>query len=171
MNDDPTPQQSPATQPTVRWIILAAIASVLIFNWWSERKRPNVPVANASRPAQAEPAADKVDLELPRSNNTANEQVSKTKPADPRKTTSPKQTAAQPTKPGQPRVDGLKVHDVVIRNQDDEVVYRGTVDLTQTLERIDAERILTEFRHDGIEFKNLVPRQVSLLGLSHSDEF
>ena len=202
MNDDSTPQQSPGTQQTIRWIILAVIVGVLIFNWWSERNRPNVPpVVDASRPPQAKPTSDKIALELPhRSSDAASEQESKTnpfteptskrdqlepsptlsvqksdpptatsarqtqppargppaaesktKPADPRKTTGP-------TKPGQPRVDGLKVHDVVIRNLEDEVVYRGTVDLTQSLERIDDERILTEFRHDGSEFKNLERR-------------
>lgn len=208
MNDDSPPQQRSATQQTVRGIILAVIVGVLIFNWWSERKRPKVvPVSETVRPERVEPTSDNVDLELsqpkditddqdPKTKGTAERTQkpdqpkpspipsvqksnppttatasqtqppvrgppaveSKTKPADPRTTTSPTKPANQPTKPGQPRVDGLKVHDVVIRNQEDEVVYRGTVDLTQTLERIDDERILTEFRHDGIEFKNFERR-------------
>lgn len=76
----------------------------------------------------------------------------------PPKTETKPKPATPSAKPDRPRVDGLKVHDVVIRNQDDEVVYRGTVDLAQTLERIDGERILAEFRHDGIEFRNFERR-------------
>lgn len=58
----------------------------------------------------------------------------------------------------QPRVDGLKVHNVAIKNLEGEIVFRGTVDLSKTVERVDAGRVLSEFRHDGIEFKNIERR-------------
>lgn len=79
-------------------------------------------------------------------------------------------TANKPNEPGQPRVDGLKVHNVVIKNLDDEIVFRGTIDLTKTIERIDAQRVLSEYRHDGIEFKNL-ERRLPSKGRGHYREW
>ncbi len=96
--------------------------------------------------------------------------TAKSQPNDSSKTGSTPKPAVQPTMPGQPRVDGLIVHDVVIRNLDDDVVYRGTVDLTKALARIDKEQILTEFRHDGVEFKNF-ERRLPIKPRSHYREW
>jgi len=49
--------------------------------------------------------------------------------------------------------DTKQVHDVTIRDLDGRVVFRGTVDLTKTLERIDRGQRL-HFHDDGSSFHN-----------------
>ncbi len=46
------------------------------------------------------------------------------------------------------------VHDMVIRDEEGEVIYRGTVDLADTLDRIAREEPLSQFRNDGVTFEN-----------------
>lgn len=48
----------------------------------------------------------------------------------------------------------FQIENVTIRNLDGKVVFRGTVDLTETMRRIDAGRRLESFRNDGTTFQN-----------------
>lgn len=49
--------------------------------------------------------------------------------------------------------DALQVSQVVVRDLEGRVVYRGTVDLTETLQRIEQRRRL-EYHNDGSTFAN-----------------
>ena len=46
------------------------------------------------------------------------------------------------------------IKNVTIRDENDKVVFRGDVDLAETLARIDRGQKLSQYRHDGIEFQN-----------------
>ena len=46
------------------------------------------------------------------------------------------------------------IKNVTIRDENDKVVFRGDVDLAETLARIDRGEKLSQYRHDGIEFQN-----------------
>lgn len=55
-----------------------------------------------------------------------------------------------------------RIENVTLRNQDGKVIYRGNVDLAETIDRIQAGRTLDEFRNDGSTFQNRerrLPRQ------------
>ncbi len=142
------------SKPIIQWIISAIVIGILIVQWWGEQKRQvdpaNAPAnaAKSDRSAEsvggrdADFVADDTDSESSQSSGS----ISSQKPKTP------------PQQPGLPRVDGLKVHDVLVKNLDGNVVFQGTVDLTKTVERIEAGRVLNEFRHDGVEFKNFERR-------------
>ena len=49
--------------------------------------------------------------------------------------------------------NSLVVHNVRVTNEDNDVIYRGDVDLTATLQRIERGKRL-RFSHDGITFEN-----------------
>jgi len=51
-------------------------------------------------------------------------------------------------------VSQFKFENVTVRNLDGEVAFRGTVDLTATMQRIDAGQTLRQFRNDGTTFQN-----------------
>lgn len=57
-------------------------------------------------------------------------------------------------KPAGVYLEGKIAHNVVLLNLDDEVVYRGSVDLTKSLERIRKGTKLSQFHNDGIVFQN-----------------
>jgi guanyl-specific ribonuclease Sa len=67
----------------------------------------------------------------------------------------PATTEAKPA-PSSPRSAddaGLIIHNITLRDQDDEEIYRGDVDLRPTLERVAAGREL-RFTNDGSTFQN-----------------
>ncbi|HUE71889.1 MAG TPA: ribonuclease domain-containing protein [Pirellulaceae bacterium] len=49
---------------------------------------------------------------------------------------------------------GTVIQNVTIRDRDGEVVYRGNVDLSRTIARIQAGKSLPQFRNDGSVFQN-----------------
>jgi len=74
----------------------------------------------------------------------------------------PTATSSAPTKPAATRTatgsvakpaSNLIVRNVVLRDQDDEVIYRGDIDLEPTLARVAAGRKL-RFPNDGTTFQN-----------------
>ena len=149
---------SPSLPPKqiFRGLISVIVVGLVIAQWWNEQKpmadrqgaAPNaVPVVTArgsnSADGDIEPGSNQ---ESPSSNAETSDRMPQPK------------VASTSRNLAQPRVDGLKVHDVAIKNLEGEIVFRGTVDLTKTVERVDAGRVLSEFRHDGIEFKNIERR-------------
>lgn len=81
-------------------------------------------------------------------------QPGKRRPADP--PVPPPSTEKQPPTAQEDASSGEKpylVRDVVIKDLDGNVAYEGNVDLSTTLERIDAGRRL-DFRNDGATFQN-----------------
>ena len=149
---------SPSLTPRqiFRGLIAIIVVGLAIAQWRSEQK-PNAGPQDAepnAQPVVAERNSNQADhnveaednLELPRSDTGPSDRAISSKAASPSKDSTV------------PRVDGLKVHNVAIKNLDGEIVFRGTVDLAKTVERVDAGRVLSEYRHDGIEFKNIERR-------------
>jgi filamentous hemagglutinin len=180
---DSPPEDSPASK--YRWVAITLIVGLAVFRWWQQQEaadRPNAPVnvaenapikaAENGRPKRAEHSATDIEssakpgqssAETPdvvshnrkvaaRDVRAVKETPPKTPPAGSSKQSSP------PNKTGPPTVNGLKVENVIVKDRDGEVVFRGTVDLTETLARIDDHRTLSEYRNDGVEFKNFERR-------------
>ncbi len=139
------------SQPIVRGIISIIVVGLVIAQWWAEQKPNAVPRDHA--PGNEPTVVARDNSSIPDDGQSTGQDSATDDVADPKLTSSPK-AATSSRDLQQPRVDGLKVHDVAIKNLDGKIVYRGTIDLTQTIERIDAGRVLSEFRHDGSEFKN-----------------
>lgn len=59
----------------------------------------------------------------------------------------------QPERPARAERPKVEFHDLTIRDEQGKAAYRGTVDLTETLDRIDAGRRL-RFANDGSVFQN-----------------
>lgn len=155
----------------VRWIVLALIVGLAVQRWWQQPPpdaTPNVPVSGTERSAsktssestrESNSTQDRIaDVTSPRSDARSSDDSAE-KAAAPQTPVSRKSDqSAPPNKTGPPRVHGLTVESVVVRDRDGDVVFRGDVDLTETLTRIDKQRTISEFRNDGIEFKNLERR-------------
>lgn len=155
----------------VRWIVLALIVGLAVQRWWQQpppEAKPKVPVSDTERNtsktssgsvSDSDSTHDRTaDVTLPRrdarsrddsAENAASSHVPVSRKSD---------QSAPPNKTGPPRVHGLTVENVIVRDRDGDVVFQGDVDLTETLARIDKQRTISEFRNDGIEFKNLERR-------------
>lgn len=149
---------SPSLTPRqiFRGLIAIIVVGLAIAQWRNEQK-PNAGPRDAAPNAQpvvtarnSNPADHDVDVE--------GDQESVSSEAEPSDRISSSTVASASRALMQPRVDGLKVHNVEIKNLDGKIVFRGTVDLAKTVERVDAGRVLSEYRHDGIEFKNIERR-------------
>ena len=149
---------SPSLPPKqiFRGLISVIVVGLVIAQWW------NVPKPMANRRDAAPSAAPIITARG--SNSAADDFESGSNQESPSSNSETSDRTPQPKVAStsrslaQPRVDGLKVHDVAIKNLEGEIVFRGTVDLTKTVERVDAGRVLSEYRHDGIEFKNIERR-------------
>ena len=117
---------------------------------------PATKVADSSNPASkpttlpAGSTPSNTTQPKPNQVNTTEYNPTQPKPTQP-KTTQPNTT--QP-KPKGVYLEGKIAHNVVILNLDDEVVYRGSVDLTKSLERIRKGTKLSQFHNDGVVFQN-----------------
>ncbi len=100
---------------------------------------PSGPV-DAERPAAVVPA-ESAQVESPRTAQAQDAAPTKVAPAN-----DVPQDTVQAASP-------FRIENVTVRNLDGKVAYRGTVDLTATMRRIDAGQRL-EFRNDGSTFQN-----------------
>lgn len=159
-----------------RWVVITLMIGLAVFRWWQQEdaanplnapvkiadnepsKASDKPATESEAPITLDPTSEEAPAVAPRKADVPAGDDRRTKETTPKGPTSkPKQSA--PTKTtGPPTVNGLKVDNVVVKDRDGEVVFRGTIDLTKTLARIDENRTLSEYRNDGVEFKNFERR-------------
>ena len=112
---------------------------------------PQAPAANELPNAVRVPATD--DRTVPQRKRASKpDRVPATKNISPTKEDSPSENDSS---------DSLVIRNLVLRDEDGNVVYRGNINLQPTLARIAADRHL-RFSHDGIVFENRerrLPRQ------------
>lgn len=157
------PEESPANK--YRWVVIALIVGLALFRWWQQpdaANLPNAPVDIAENEPSKTPAdmTDSATEETPgiapsRRDDPVGDDAAATETTPQPPAVSKSKQSAPPNKTGPPIVNGLKVDNVIVKDRDGAVVFRGTIDLTATLARIDANRTLSEYRNDGVEFKNL----------------
>ncbi len=148
------PPLSP-TASLIRWVMLAAVVGLLLYQVVSDRWQPAADAPRRANEPHAEVGKDDPSKKKPVTDEVApTEQEIDLSVDDAAKPTN----APAKAKPDGPRVEGLKVHNVIVKSLDGEVAFHGTVDLSATLKRIDAQQSLTQFQHDGVEFKNLERR-------------
>ncbi len=147
-----------------RWVFVALILGLMVFRWWQplpEVRKANGPAtvfedrSSNESAAKSNPTRNAATTgESPVHVTESDRNISSAKPVS----ADVSQPIAPQNKTGPPRVDGFRVENVIVKSLDGDVVFRGTVDLTKTLARIDEKRVLSEFRNDGVEFKNLERR-------------
>jgi len=64
------------------------------------------------------------------------------------------ETRDQPADATADSVSPFRIENITVRNLDGDVAFQGTVDLSATMQRIDAGRQLKQFRNDGSTFQN-----------------
>jgi hypothetical protein len=115
------------------WILLAVLVAWLYSEQQGEVQRPELPTQNRPAPSIEKPTAGKV-----------------LRPRNDRKGDAPSHRANES--------EPVRGHATIVRNvrvtdEDNRIVYRGDIDLTETLDRIErGERL--RFSHDGITFEN-----------------
>lgn len=141
----------------------------------SEKSETKPATKQEATPAKSETKPAKAPAEkAPPAKSSAVEKSSpaKSPPADtpPPKNSSPsKEVASGKTKPTDTRpAPGSSnprrgvFQNVTIRDQDGDVIYKGEIDLTKSLERIAKDQVISRFRNDGTVFQNRegrLPRQ------------
>lgn len=168
-------EDSPANK--YRWIVITLVIGLAVFRWWQQQDAanlPNAPIKVAENeppkatdnpateietPITLDPTSEEAPTVAPRKVDVHAGDDRGVKETVPKGPTSNKSTQSSPPKStGPPTVNGLKVENVIVKDRDGEVVFRGTIDLTKTLARIDENRTLSEYRNDGVEFKNFERR-------------
>jgi guanyl-specific ribonuclease Sa len=134
--------RSKSWQKPVQYLLIAVIFGIALYNSWQQQQAPR---ATTTKPA-SEIAADKTEP------SPWNEVEDKTPPTSFDKSKSPPATTSSVnTQQSKLRT---KIENQTIRNIDGEVIFRGTVDVSKTLDRIQLGQRLSKFRHDGITFEN-----------------
>src|SRR6516165_10393086 len=128
--------RSGESQRTPRWLTIAFYVGLLLLVAWLEFSSSSDGGAGAKFPAKV-PSPDTAPTESSPSSQTA---------------TSEKQRADADREVGDQN-RSLVVRNVRVIDEDGRVVYRGDVDLSRTLERIESGKRL-RFSHDGIVFEN-----------------
>lgn len=130
---------------------------VVEMNWGSDQPPPTSTAQND--PTSQSPA--EIDRSQPVDQPRAeprDDSAAASRPSSSGSSSSTKRSQKTTLDPGMTRL----VPDITIRNKSGRIVFQGEVDLTATLERIDRDETLDEFRNDGITFENReqrLPRQ------------
>lgn len=137
-------------------LMLFVVAAYAVAQWLVPADKPRSPSKDGRPSAEApdsrsEPRAD----DVPASDKDASREVATRTPDDaddsaPATRASTKAAAPKTAPPGNAT---FVIRDVTILDQDGDVAYRGDVDLTKTLARIDRGQKLS-FPHDGTVFGN-----------------
>lgn len=129
-------------------IALAMVAVFLATRYWLKDEAPK---PNAERPqatAPETPAASETESPPP-----AARPIDSPKLPAPRQPTEPRESKP-PAANTKFHLDGATAKNVVLRDVEDRIVFRGDVDLQPTLDRIDAGQRLDRYNNDGIVFQN-----------------
>lgn len=152
-----TQRTSPAPNPALpAWLITAIFLVIVVVSWW----QTSAPVpAPADAPEARSPARQRTSPILEPGDPRQPIAVPTTPESDEEQATAPTirsspvpPTNSNPTA-GKSDLRKARFEHQTIRNQDGEVVYRGTVDLQSTLDRIKrGDR--NNHRNDGTVFQN-----------------
>jgi guanyl-specific ribonuclease Sa len=143
MSSNPSPtQRKPGSNPLPPWLVIVLFVVVLAVSWWQTHLPP---------PDNGPPTPDAAQNSKPNPNATGQDSGEESgpviRPID-------VEVADEPggdtrgTKPATTRIKNQ-----VIRNQDGTVVFRGTIDLQPTLDRIERGG-RNSHRNDGSTFQN-----------------
>ncbi|WP_425618566.1 ribonuclease domain-containing protein [Anatilimnocola sp. NA78] len=128
----------------VRLLISLTLVAVLMYTMWQRGQQAQKPA-----PLPRVQTGEVEVIELPKDESPLPEQATK-KPAESVQTPADELAATSPQLDKQLRT---KITGAVIRNQDGGVIYRGDIDLTDTLARI-AEGERGSHSNDGTVFQN-----------------
>ena len=152
MDQNSNSPQLPTIQPQERWVKFALyVGLLLVVGWLYFSSASDTRPANGDRggipTASTERSSEKTsDVPKPRQGQEgrANESRGNRNPAN---------TQSSRTSDDEETGNSLVVHNARVTNEDNDVIYRGDVDLTATLQRIERGKRL-RFSHDGITFEN-----------------
>jgi len=164
---DPSSSQPSANAPKLPpWLIVVLFLLLLGISWWQNRQaRLNQP-ATEPELAQVEQQSNSAN---PESESPKEESTSRDKPSArpelpstptevaPRRSDLPERSVPAKNETVRPKDQtasrGVRIENQTIRDQDGGVLYRGTIDLQPTLDRI-ARGERNSHRNDGTTFQN-----------------